>query len=319
MKLQIFAGLQNAALASGICENLSISLGKINHHQFPSGETWCQFGENIRGGDLFIVEPISKPANESLMRILVMADAARRASAGRVTVVIPYFGYARQDRKDKSRVPISAKLVMDMLEAADIDRVLTMDLHNPAIQGFTNLPVDHLYAMPLFFKALAHKLEKPSDIVFASPDIGAIKRTESYQRALPGSGFAVCPKTRVDENTVKTHPLIGDVKDKIVILPDDLTESCGTILGAAAVCREAGAKEVYACISHGLITEVGFNRLKDTRYLDGLLVTDSVRIDFPKERPNNLYVVPSAPLFAKAINCIHNDESVSGLFQVQGF
>jgi ribose-phosphate pyrophosphokinase len=327
MKLQVFSGLQNIALATGICNNLSLNLGNVKHHQFPSGETWCQYGENIRGGDLFIVEPISKPANDALMRILIMSDAARRASAGRVTVVIPYFGYARQDRKDKSRVPISAKLVMDMLEAAGVQRVLTMDLHNPAIQGFTNIPVDHLYAMPLFFNALGDVIQNPSDVVFASPDIGAIKRTEAYQKCLADSSFAVCPKTRVSETEVKTHSIIGDVKDKVVILSDDLTESCGTILGAASQCREAGAKYICACITHGLITDMGFQRLMLGHSLDAIFVTDSVPLSLPPDiatpeylwKKFKLKIVSSAPLFAKAINCIHNDESVSGLFKIEGF
>lgn len=315
MKLQIFSGTHNTKLAANICKHLDTKLGKIKHHQFPSGETWCQYGENIRGRDLFIVEPISKPANESLMRIMVMADAARRASAGRITAVIPYFGYARQDRKDKSRVPISAKLVMNLLESAGINRILTMDLHNPAIQGFTDLPVDHLYSMPIFFKALG-LTEEPANIAFGSPDIGALKRTEDYQKACKGSSLIVCPKTRVDENTVVTHPIIGDVKDKIVVLPDDLTESCGTILGAARQCKENGARKVFACISHGLITEVGYNRLLNDIYLDALITTDSVPVYVPSVLKRKIKIVPSALLFARAIKCIHQNKSVSDLFKV---
>jgi len=315
MKLQVFTGLQNVSLAEEIASRLSVNLGNIEHHQFPSGETWCQFGDNIRGADLFIIEPISKPANESLMRILVMADAARRASAGKITAVIPYFGYARQDRKDKSRVPISAKLVMNMLGASGISRVLTMDLHNPAIQGFTDDPVDHLYARPIFFKKLKSLGHKAEEIVFVSPDIGAMKRTEEYMRTMKGSSFGVCPKTRVDENTVITHPLVGDVKDKVVVLPDDLTESCGTIIGAAKQCKENGARKVYGCVAHGLITDVGFSRLETDEHLDALFVTDSVQLEIPNTLKSKLVKLSSAPLFAKAIHSIHNGESVSDLFK----
>jgi ribose-phosphate pyrophosphokinase len=316
MNLKIFPGVQNRLLAEGIAKSLSLNLGKIKHHQFPSGETWCQYGENIRESDLFIVEQVANPANEGLMRILVMADAARRASAGRITAVIPYFGYARQDRKDASRVPISAKMVMNILEAAGIKRILTMDLHNPAIQGFTDMPVDHLYSMPLFFEAL-NLTANPEEVVFVSPDIGAMKRTEEYMKALKGSTFGVCPKTRVNESKVITHPLVGDVNGKVAILPDDITESCGTILGAAKQCKENGAKKVYGCIAHGLITAEGYDRLAKDQYLDALYVTNGNSVDVPANLKDKVKIVDSAPAFAKAIRRINSGESVSDLFQIK--
>jgi ribose-phosphate pyrophosphokinase len=311
--MKLFSGTTNLPLAQAICKKLKKPLGKIYHHRFASGELYCQYQENLRGEDIFVIQSISHPANDSLMQALLMADAARRASAKTITLVAPYFGYARQDRKDKSRVPISAKLVMNMIEAAGFDRVVTMDLHAPQIQGFTDLPVDHLYAMPVLLNYLKLECKWMRDIVIVAPDAGGFKRGLAYAEAL-NVGFAFIAKKRLGDTQVEAQGLTGDVKGKDVIIIDDLTESCGTLVEAAKFCKANGALSCLAAVSHGLLSEVAYERLRDRGCpLDFIIITDSV----PNEKIHGiLRILSVADLFAKVISRIHSKKSVTSLFDL---
>lgn len=309
MKVTVFSGSSNPPLVERICRNLEMPLGQIFLKAFPSGERYCQFKENVRGGDVFLVQATSKPVNDNLMELLVMCDAARRASAERITAVIPYFGYARQDRKDKSRVPISGKLIMDMIQCAGADRILTMDLHSPQTVGFTNMPVDQLGFRP----ALVNAINDLGIEVVVSPDIGAVKRAEEYAYALKAE-LAIISKKRRGDTEVEVSHFIGDVAGKRVMLIDDLTESCGTLIEGAAACREQGAKEVFAAVSHGCFTDVGYERLTqafDSGLINRMFVSNSVNIT---NRWDKLSIVDVSDWFAKAIQNISTNQSVSQLF-----
>jgi ribose-phosphate pyrophosphokinase len=312
MKLRIFSGSSNPILTAKVCNYLSCRLGEIEHHKFPSGELYCQYKDNLRGDDVFIIQSLCSPVNDNLMQLLIMADAARRASAGRLTAVIPYLGYARQDRKDKSRVPISSKLVVDMLEVAGFNRILAVDLHSPQIQGFTNLPFDHLYAMSVFVDHL--KEQELNDIVIISPDAGGIKRANAFAQVLEAD-FAFIAKKRKGDTHVESYGLVGDVESKNAIIIDDMTESCGTLLEAAKICKENGAKTVRAAVTHGLFTSVAHDRLGSDRNLKEILTTDTVPV---YSNGNPITVVSISMLLAKAIKSIHENESVTELFQVKG-
>lgn len=317
--LKLFSGTSNIPLAEKIAENLFTKLGDIYHHRFPSGETYCQFKENIRGSDVFLIQGITNPANENLMELLVMADAARRASAERITAVIPYFGYARQDRKDKSRVPISAKLVLDIIETAGIDRVVTMDLHSPQVGGFTNLPFDHLTFEPVlvnYIRSKYHSLALRDSVVLMAPDVGAVKRIEKYASILK-SDFGFISKKRIGDDKVELQSIVGDVKDKHVIIIDDLTESCGTLIQAADACKTNGAKHVTTVVTHGCITETGVNRLENAlvnKNIDEFVYSNTANIAKNTKLADRLVELDVSMVFAKAINNIHNNESVSELF-----
>lgn len=323
--MKIFSGTSNPALVDKICANLSLSRGKIILKSFASGERFCQFDENIRGADIYLVQSTSYPANDNLMELMIMADAARRASAGRITAVIPYFGYARQDRKEKSRVPISAKLVMDIIKAAGFNRILTMDLHAPQIGGFTNLPFDHLNFMPALLDRIK---ELPIDVVVC-PDVGAVKRNNEYAKAMKKT-MAILDKHRVDETNVEIHNFIGDVKGKNVIILDDLTESCKTLFEAATLCREKGAKSVFAAVTHGCFSTTGLSVLAEAfsgeiikewaSPIDALYYSNTVHNGSASFRTiaknGKLVEVDVSPLFSKAIRNIHENESVSELFNL---
>lgn len=317
--LKLFSGTSNLPLAEKIAENLFTKLGDIYHHRFPSGETYCQFKENIRGSDVFLIQGITNPANENLMELLVMADAARRASAERITAVIPYFGYARQDRKDKSRVPISAKLVLDIIETAGIDRVVTMDLHSPQVGGFTNLPFDHLTFEPVlvnFIKSKYHSLALRDSVILMAPDVGAVKRIEKYSSMLK-SDFGFISKKRIGDDKVELQSIVGDVKDKHVIVIDDLTESCGTLIQAAEACKNNGAKSVMTVVTHGCITDTGVNRLENAlvnNIIDDFVFSNTANIAKNTKLADRITELDVSMVFAKAINNIHNNESVSELF-----
>ena len=327
--LKLFSGESNLPLARRIADNLFNKLGEIYHHHFPSGETYCQFKENIRGGDVFLIQGITNPANENLMQLLVMADAARRASAERITAVVPYFGYARQDRKDKSRVPITAKLVLDLFEASGIDRVVTMDLHSPQVGGFTNLPFDHLTFEPVMVEHIKSLNINTSEMIIMAPDVGAVKRAERYASYLK-CDFGFISKKRVGDEQVELQSLSGDVNNKVVFIIDDLTESCGTLIQAADACKKNGAKKTVCAVTHGCFTETGTNRLSaamphanvldKTAVIDEFIHSNSVSNNNwnlwskPSDRPENVNVLDVSNLFSKAINSIHNNESVSELF-----
>lgn len=327
MNMKLFSGSSNPDLTAKICQHLGIAVGKIHLKSFPSGEKYCQYEENIRGGDIFLVQSTNKPANDNLMELLVMADAARRASAGRLTAVIPYYGYSRQERKEKSRVPISARLVMDLLESSGFNRLLTMDLHAPQIVGFTNLPVDHLLMKP----ALVDSMRKVKIDVIVAPDIGAVKRAEELARGI-GKDMAIISKKRLSETKVETSNFIGDVKGQNVLITDDLTESAGTLIEAATTCKSQGAVEINCAISHGCFTDIGVERLvkafKD-KLINRVFVSNSVKftdrwIDAAEPQDedgtvidwafNHIETVDVSSLFATAIKNIHNNESVSALF-----
>ena len=325
--MKIFSGESNSPLVAKVCQLLGVPVGKITLKTFPSGERYCQFEENIRGTDLFLVQSLSSPVNDYLMELLVMCDAARRASAGRITAVIPYFGYARQDRKDKSRVPISARLVMDLLKASGVNRILTMDLHSPQTVGFTNLPCDQLCFKP----ALVNVVREIGIDAVVSPDIGAVKRADEYASALK-TELVIISKKRNNATSVEVKHFIGDVNGKKVLILDDLTESAGTLIEAANACKEQGASEVYCAISHGCFTVVGIKRMIGAfkaGLIKKLFVSNSVKIagrwvdmnereDFYGSVKDYAYyhiqTVDVAPLFATAIKNIHNNESVSELF-----
>jgi ribose-phosphate pyrophosphokinase len=317
--LKIFSGKSNLPLAERIAENLSIKLGNIYHHNFPSGETYCQFQENIRGCDVFLIQGITYPANENLMQLLVMADAAKRASAERITAVIPYFGYARQDRKDRSRVPITAKLVLDLIEASGIDRVVTMDLHSPQVGGFTNLPFDHLTFEPVlvnFIRSQYHSLALRDSVVLMAPDVGAVKRIEKYASILK-CDFGFISKKRLSDDKVELQSIVGDVKGKYVIIIDDLTESCGTLIQAAEACKNNGALNVIASVTHGCITDTGITRLESAfakNIVDKAVISNTANITKYKKFEDHLITLDVSTVFSKAINNIHNNESVSELF-----
>ena len=315
--IKLFSGTSNLPLSQKISQYLGINLGKIYHHKFPSGETYCQFRENIRGADVFLIQGFTIPANENLMELLVMADAARRASAERITAVIPYFGYARQDRKDKSRVPITARLVMDLIATSGIDRVMTMDLHSPQVGGFTNLPFDHLTFEPVlseYIRTKYHSLDCRDNVVLMAPDVGAVKRVEKYSELLK-CDFGFISKKRVSDTKVELQNIVGDVKDKHVIIVDDLTESLGTMVQAAKECKKQGATKVTCAITHGCLTETGIKRLSEAESIDELVHSNTTNTWTPIGfKPSKVTELDVSELFAKAIRSINKNESVSELF-----
>ena len=325
--MRIFSGTTNEAFTSKICRSLGVEQGKVYHHTFPSGETYVQFKTNVRGDDVFLVQGMGNGgANDNLMQLLIMADAARRSSAKRITAVMPMTFYTRQDRKDKSRTPISAKLVMDLLQAAGVNRILTMDLHAAQIQGFTNMPVDVLQFKPVlsdYINSKYDRLKLRNEYVVVAPDIGAVKRAEEYSKSLQ-TGLALIVKIRNGDEDVEIQSFVGDVKDKHCIIIDDLTESVGTLLQAAKACKERGAKTVTCAVTHGCFTQTGITRLQSDltceRYIDEFIYSDTVECDwnkiseYPITKPDGTTVLSVAPLFANAIKNTNEDKSISELF-----
>ncbi|MBL9113643.1 MAG: ribose-phosphate pyrophosphokinase [Verrucomicrobiaceae bacterium] len=308
--LKILSGTAHPELAHLIAANLGVSLCKTTVDTFPDGETFVQIHENVRGRDVFIVQPTCPPTNQNLMELLIMVDAARRASADRITAVLPFFGYARQDRKDRPRVPITAKLVANLLVAAGVNRVLTIDLHAGQIQGFFDIPVDHLYAAPVLVNGLREKIG--DDIVVVSPDVGGIKMTHAYARTL-NAPMAIVAKNRVSAEEVQALSVIGDVEGKNVLLVDDLTETAGTLTAAAGLLKKHGAKNIYAAVSHGVLGDKGKDRLQNSEIIE-LFATNSVpQAHGPKVTPLDV-----SPLLADAIRRIHSSESVTSLFDIRG-
>jgi ribose-phosphate pyrophosphokinase len=309
--MRIFSGTANPELAEKIVGYLGLPLGEAAISRFPDGEVFVKIQENIRGRDCFVVQSICKPPNENLMELLIMIDAMRRASARRVTAVLPFYGYARQDRKDQPRVPITAKLVANLLVAAGANRLLTIDLHAQQIQGFFDIPVDHLYASPVFVKYLQSKnLVNP---VVVSPDTGAVKAAYAYSQML-GCGLAVAAKQRKGPTEVDALTLVGEVADCTAIMVDDLTTTAGTLCSAADLLQAQGAREVYAAVSHAAITPMGIERLKNSAIKE-LVVTDTVPLDGVSGYP--ITILSVADLLAEAILRIHEDESVTSLFRLQ--
>ena len=310
--LKIFSGKSNLPLAQEICTYLGVSLGDALVTSFPDNESFVRFNENIRGTDVFLVQSTSSPANHNVMELLIMIDAAKRASAARVTAVLPFFGYARQDRKDQPRVPITSKLVANLLVAAGVNRVLTMDLHAQQIQGFFDIPVDHLYASPVFFDELRSK--DVSNLTIFSPDVGGMKMANAYAEVLACPlGFVA--KRRTGASTVEAMNLVGEVEGREILLVDDMTETAGTLTAAAKLLKERGAQKVSALVSHCVLNQTGKDRLRNGN-LDELITTNSVHMDNEDLPIRQLSV---APLLGEAIKRTHTDNSISTLFEVKGF
>ena len=309
---KIIAGSAHPELADRICQYLEVERTDTTVTTFPDGETFVQINENVRGCDVFIVQPTCPPTNQNLMELLIMVDAARRASAERITAVMPFFGYARQDRKDQPRVPITAKLVANLLVAAGVTRVLTMDLHAGQIQGFFDIPVDHLYAAPVLISHLREEgiCEDPEEFVVVSPDVGGIKMVYAYAQAM-SCGFAIVAKHRVSATKVEAQYVVGDVEGRNVLLVDDMTETAGTLAAASQLLKEHGANEIRAGVSHAILNEKALLRLEKSP-IQELLCTDSV----PMAKGDRVKPVGVASLLGEGIRRIHEGKSVSSLFKV---
>jgi ribose-phosphate pyrophosphokinase len=308
--MKLFTGSANPKLAERIAEYLGIPLGRINLLRFPDGEISLKVMDNVRGEDVFIVQPTCSPPNENLMELLVMIDAMRRASAARITAVLPFYGYGRQDRKDQPRVPITAKLIANLLVAAGANRILTMDLHAQQIQGFFDIPVDHLYASPVIVRYLRDK--RFQKLVVVSPDTGGLKMAHAYSTML-GAGLALVAKERKGPTEVEAFTLVGEVEGCTAILVDDLTTTAGTLCTAADFVKRHGATEVYAAVTHAALAPIGIERLQKCAIKE-LVVTDSIPL--PDVGECKIHVLSVAELLGEAILRIHDNQSVSSLFRV---
>jgi ribose-phosphate pyrophosphokinase len=310
--VKVFSGTSNRPLAQSICEYIGIELGNSTVSAFPDGETFVKIEENVRGEDVFLVQSTSPPTNHHLMEMFIMMDALRRASALRITAVLPFYGYARQDRKDQPRVPITAKLVANLLVAAGADRVLTMDLHAQQIQGFFDIPVDHLYAAPVMYDFL--KKKQLQNLVVVSPDVGGLKMAHAYSQVLE-AGLAIVAKRRKSPTEIESMAVIGEIRGKSILMVDDLTETAGTLTAAAALLKKKGARQICACVSHAILNELGIERMRKSN-IDELITTDTVfrpPIDGVK-----ITTISVAGLLGEAIRRIHNNASVNSLFEFKG-
>ncbi|HYE30125.1 MAG TPA: ribose-phosphate pyrophosphokinase [Methylomirabilota bacterium] len=310
--MKIFSGTANRPLAEAICKGIGLELGKCTVSAFPDGETFVKIEENVRGEDVYLVQSTSPPTNHNLMEMFIMMDALRRSSASRITAVLPFYGYARQDRKDQPRVPITAKLVANLLVAAGANRVLTMDLHAQQIQGFFDIPVDHLYAAPVMYDYLRRKSLK--NLVVVSPDVGGLKMAHAYSQVLE-AGLAIVAKRRKSATEIESMTVIGEIRGKTVLMVDDLTETAGTLTAAAKLLKEKGAKRVLACVSHAILNDLGIERLRKSN-IDELITTDTVLR--PAIEGVNITTLSVAGLLGEAINRIHNNSSVTSLFEMKG-
>lgn len=313
-RLKIFTGNSNRPLAEEICSSIGMPLGEATVTSFPDGESFVKINENVRGQDVFIVQSTCTPTNHHLMELLIMIDAAKRASANRITAVLPFYGYARQDRKDQPRVPITAKLVANIIVAAGATRILTMDLHSQQIQGFFDIPVDHLFASPVFFDHVEKIQMKSDNIVVVSPDVGGTKMAAAYA-SMMGAKLGMVWKKRTSATTVESVNIVGEVEGRDVLLVDDITETAGTLVNAAKLMRAHGALSVRAAVSHALLSEMAYDRLSEG-HIDELITTNSIPVD---ARDLPITVLSVAGLLGEAILRIHKNESVTGLFKVKGF
>jgi len=309
-ELRVFTGTAHPALGEAIARFLGVPLGRAHLSRFSDGEVWFQIQDNVRGADVFVVQPTGAPVNENLMELLVMLDAFKRSSASRITAVMPYYGYARQDRKDKPRVPISAKLVADLLSAAGTNRVLTMDLHASQIQGFFDVPVDHLFAAPVIIEYVA-KLDLP-DVVIVSPDPGGVERARAYAKRLDAT-LAIADKRRPTANVAEVHHIIGEVEGRTALIVDDMVDTAGTLTKVAEAVQQAGAREVLASCSHAVLSGPALERIEKSS-LSKLIVTDSIPLSEEKKRCPKIVQLSIAELMAKAIRNIHEEASVTSLF-----
>ncbi len=312
-ELKIFSGQANPDLAAKICRHLHLEPAAITLGKFPDGENYCKLDEDVRGRDVFLVQPTSPPVNDTLIELLIMIDCCKRASAERITAVIPYYGYARQDRKDEGRVPITAKLAANIIVRAGADRVLTMDLHAAQIQGFFDVPVDHLYAAPVLNEHFVNLDLVNDKIVVVSPDEGSIKRALGHSKRLGGT-LAIVDKRRTSALEVRQSTIIGGpVEGKTVLLFDDMISTAGSICGAAKLVHDQGAKEIHIAATHGVLCGPAIQKLADAP-IDSIIVTDTIPIPAEKQLPN-LVQLSVAPLLAEAIKRIHHDQSISELFR----
>lgn len=309
-KLAIFSGNANVDLAKAICRYLGIRLSDALVDRFSEGEIRVKINENVRGKDVFVVQPTCPPPNENLMELLIMLDALRRSSAQRVTAVVPYFGYARQDRKDQPRVPITAKLVANLLTVAGANRILTMDLHAGQIQGFFDIPVDHLFAIGVFIDYFSRL--KVKNLVVVSPDVGSIKMARAYAKRL-AAGLAVIDKRRDSPEKTEVMHILGEVNDKNAVIVDDLIATGSSLIEATEALKEAGASSVRAAVSHGVLSGPAIERITKCDFLQELVITDSIPLS-PQKQCGKIRVLSVAELLGEAIKRIHREESVSCLF-----
>ena len=311
-ELKIFSGRANQSLAEDICGFLHLPLGSISLTSFPDGESHCKIEEDVRGRDVFLVQSTCPPVNDHLMELLIMIDSCKRASAARITAVIPYFGYARSDRKDEGRVPITAKLCANLITRAGADRVLTMDLHAAQIQGFFDVPVDHLFAAPVLNEHFKKMNLTDDDIVVVSPDEGSIKRAIGHVKRL-GGRLAIVDKRRASATETKQENIIGGPLDgRVALMFDDMISTAGSICGAARLVQEAGAREIHVAATHGILCGPALERIEEAP-ITSVVLTDSVPVEGDRKIPQ-IQVLTVAPLLAEAIKRIHHDQSISAIF-----
>jgi ribose-phosphate pyrophosphokinase len=308
--IKIFSGNANPALATEICHNLSCDLGNASTGRFSDGEFNFKINENVRGADIFIVQPTSPPTDEHLMELLVMIDAFRRSSAGRITAVVPYYGYARSDKKDRPRVPITASLVANLITTAGAHRVLTIDLHAAQIQGFFHIPVDHLYAAPVFMGY--YQANPVQDLVVIAPDTGGAERARAYAKRLK-TGMALCDKRRQQENVAEVMNVVGDVRGKNCLIIDDMCDTGGSLTKVARALKEAGAERIHACFTHAVLSGKAIASLAESD-IEHIVTTNTIPLRNGAKDLPNVTILSVAPLLAKAIKSIHEETSVSSLF-----
>ncbi len=307
-RLQVFTGNAHPALAAAICQELEADLGRAIVTKFKNGETRVKLEENVRGADVFVIQPTSEPVNDYIMELLLMIDALRRASASRITAVIPYYGYAKQEKKTSGREPISAKLVANLLTTAGADRVLAIDIHAPAIEGFFDIPVDHLRGTALLARAFRDKVS--DDIVVVSPDAGGVGRAQDFRSRAKGS-LAIISKQHPGADQTEMLDIVGDVDGKTAVIVDDMISTGGTLVEAAKLLKSRGAENIYVCATHGIFAGNALELISES-HIDEMFVTDTIPL--PENHPGNFTVVSVAPLFAEAIMRTHKGMSISALF-----
>jgi ribose-phosphate pyrophosphokinase len=310
-EIKVFAGNSNPALADAVCAYLNVPRGAADVRRFSDGESLVEIDENVRGGDVFVIQPTCTPVNDNLIELLLMLDAFRRASAKRITAVIPYYGYARQDRKVAPRVPISAKLVADLITTAGASRVLTVDLHAGQIQGFFNVPVDNLFATPVLLPYIRQRLNQ-DDVSVVSPDAGGVERARAFAKHLDAT-LAIIDKRRARANEVAEMHIVGDVRGRTAILVDDMVDTAGTLATAAAALKEDGARAVMACCTHAVLSGQAIARIERSA-LSELIVTDTIPLSVPAQACAKIKVLSVASLLGEAIRRTHDEESISSLF-----
>ena len=312
-KLKIFSGRGSGLLAKKIANSLGYELGKVSIKTFSDGELWVKFEENIRGHDVFIIQSTNSPA-ENILELTLMIDAAVRASAKRVTIVIPYFGYGRQDRKDQPRVPISSRVMIDIFESMGTNRIITMDLHSTQIQGFAKVPFDNLYSRSVIFDAIKDEKLNPDSSVVLAPDMGSVKMSQGYAKNL-GMNFAIIDKRRYAPNKTQVSHLIGELNNRDVLIIDDMIDTAGTLVNAAKAAFEKGARSVIAIATHGVLSGEAIKRLEKSQ-INKIIITDTIEMSNEK-RIDKLKIVSVSKVFSEAVNRIHKGESVSALFEFQ--